>query len=252
MSFARLAGKTAVVTGSSSGIGRSVALAFHREGAQVVCSDQSEKRQGSDETELSTHEEILKAGGKAVFVQADVTKAGDVKNLVKEAVSQFGRIDIWINNAGVNCDDGSIMISEDAWDRSFAVNARGTSLGCKYAGAQMKKQDQLPSMDRGWIINITGVQTGSTSDSISKHSVVSELTKTIALEFRDNSVHVNAICPGYTKLSMPEDWMETEEAQNALSRLPEDVAKMAVALASEESGWVSGNSMPVDRGYTAM
>lgn len=67
----------------------------------------------------------------------------------------------WINNAGVNCDDGSIMISEDAWDRSFAVNARGTSLGCKYAGAQMKKQDQLPSMDRGWIINITGVQTGS-------------------------------------------------------------------------------------------
>lgn len=94
MSFARLAGKTAVVTGSSSGIGRSVALAFHREGAQVVCSDQSEKRQGSDETELPTHEEILKAGGKAVFVQADVTKAGDVKNLVKEAVSQFGRIDM--------------------------------------------------------------------------------------------------------------------------------------------------------------
>lgn len=67
----------------------------------------------------------------------------------------------FINNAGVSGQDGSIEIAEDAWDRSFAVNARGTSLGCKYAGAQMKKQDQLPSMDRGWIINIAGIQTGS-------------------------------------------------------------------------------------------
>lgn len=94
MSFARLAGKTAVVTGASSGIGQAVAFAFCREGAQVVCSDLDERRQGSEEAEVPTHEQISNAGGKAVFVQADVTKASDVKRLVKEAVSQFGRIDM--------------------------------------------------------------------------------------------------------------------------------------------------------------
>lgn len=91
MSFARLAGKIAVVTGSSSAIGRAVALALHREGAQVVCSDLTTT---SQDTELPTHEQILKDGGKAIFIQTDVTKANEVKKLVKEAVSQFGRIDM--------------------------------------------------------------------------------------------------------------------------------------------------------------
>lgn len=158
----------------------------------------------------------------------------------------------FVNAAGINAEDGSIMLSEEVWDRTFAVNARGTSLCSKYAGAQMRKQEQLPTMDRGWIINIAGIQTGSTGESLSKHSVVSDLTKTIALELRDHRVHINAICPGYTKLSMPGNWLETEEAQTALSRLPEDVAKMAVNMASEEGSLMTGNSMPVDSGYTAM
>ncbi|KAL1650074.1 hypothetical protein SLS58_001452 [Diplodia intermedia] len=250
MSFARLAGKTAVVTGSTTGIGQAVALALHCEGAQVVCADLHERRQGGDETEVPTHEQINKAGGKAVFVQTDVTRADSVKRLVKEAVSHFGRIDIFINNAGVAGKDGSIEIAEDAWDRTFAVNARGTSLGCKYAGAQMKKQDQLPSMDRGWIINIAGVQTGSTGESPSKHSLVTDLTQSVSHELRNHDIHVNAICPGYTKMSMPEDWLETQEAQTALAKLPEDVAKMVIQLATEESGWMAGNSVSVDGGNT--
>lgn len=94
MSFARLAGKTAVVTGSTTGIGQAVAFALHCEGAQVVCADRDERRQGSDETEVPTHEQINKAGGKAIFVQTDVTRADNVKRLVKEAVSHFGRIDM--------------------------------------------------------------------------------------------------------------------------------------------------------------
>ncbi|KAF4533848.1 Short-chain dehydrogenase/reductase SDR [Lasiodiplodia theobromae] len=248
MSFARLAGKTAVVTGSSTGIGQAVAFALYTEGAQVVCADLEERRQGSEDTEVPTHEQINKAGGKAIFVQTDVTRADSVKRLVKEAVSHFGRIDIFINNAGVTGQDGSIMLSNEAWDRNFAINARGTSLGCKYAGAQMKKQDQLPSMDRGWIINIAGVQTGSTGESPSKHSLVTDMTQTIAQELRDHDIHVNAITPGYTKMSMPENGLETEEALAAIAKLPEDVAKMVVQLATEESGWMAGNSVSVDSG----
>ncbi|EEA24145.1 glucose 1-dehydrogenase, putative [Talaromyces marneffei ATCC 18224] len=224
----RLENKIAIVTGASAGIGRAICLAFHREGATVVCSSISENtRNEAFREEFTTHDLIVKEGGKAIFVKADVGKSEDMQALVKKTVETYGRLDIMVNNAGINFESHDRVpvpvweVSEERWNKTMSINLNGTFLGCKYAMAQMVQQEPHTNGDRGWVINVSSMlgKVGAAyageflapttpnqhrkqnltsviaSYTTSKHAIMG-LTKTAALEGAPHRVHVNALCPG--------------------------------------------------------
>ncbi|KAE8446241.1 hypothetical protein EG329_012466 [Mollisiaceae sp. DMI_Dod_QoI] len=268
----RLADKVAVITGSSAGIGRAIALAFAREGAQVVCSDLQPLANVDikDEAHLATHDAITEEGGIGVFVKADVGETHEVEELVHEAVDIFGRVDIFVNNAGIALEIDSLPQSASGqgvhltpvsvYDKTMKVNARGTFLGCKYAIAQMMKQEVGPSGDRGWIINMSSVAGlvgfGGCPAYCSSKGAVAELTKQVAVEYGPHRIHVNAICPGAIKTAMIQPLTDNEDSVKQLLGAhpwgkfgePKDVAAAAVFLASEDAAFVTGALLPVDGG----
>lgn len=161
----RLHDRVAIVTGSSSGFGRAIAFRFSREGAKLLCADITPEttKAGSRDADraYTTHEYIVAKGGTAEFVKTDVGHESSVQALVARAVELHGRLDIFINNAGICPESAPDQISEliheqevKVWDTTMRVNARGSYLGCKYACEQFMKQNLLPSGDRGWIVNI--------------------------------------------------------------------------------------------------
>ncbi|KAL4772030.1 hypothetical protein BDW60DRAFT_216755 [Aspergillus nidulans var. acristatus] len=259
----RLDGKIAIVTGSAGGIGRAISLKLAGAGAIVVCGDIAEIAKGDT---VSTHETITQQGGRAEFVKIDVTDAAQVENIVQHAVQKFGRLDIMVNNAGVASEAASPKpiwdFDQSVWDRDIAVNSTGVFLGCKYASAQMIKQEPRTSGDRGWILNLASVMglqgaPGITGYVASKHAVMG-ITKAAALDCAKFRVHVNALCPGYTDTAFIADL--TTEQRAAVERMhpfrglgrPEDIANAALFLVSGENTWVSGVGLAVDGGYTAI
>lgn len=163
----RLTNKIAIITGSSSGIGRATALAFASEGASVICSDLREAfrtEYRTDTSDLTTVQAIQALGGQATFVQCNTTSATDMQRLIATAVETYGRIDIMVNNAGISVEGGTPHgrkpvweFDEAAFETTFDVNVKGVFLGIKYATGQMVKQEPGPSGDRGWIINLASV-----------------------------------------------------------------------------------------------
>jgi NAD(P)-dependent dehydrogenase (short-subunit alcohol dehydrogenase family) len=162
----RLTNKVAIITGSSSGIGRAIALAFASSGAHIVCSDirpdfRPEYR--TDSFSGTAVEEILKLGAKAIYQKCDTTQSSEVDPLIDKAVEVFGRVDIMVNNAGITVEaagDVPRMIwefDEGAFEKTMQVNVKGVFLGTKYATRQMKDQEPHASGDRGWIINLSSV-----------------------------------------------------------------------------------------------
>ncbi|KAL4864377.1 hypothetical protein BDV12DRAFT_188954 [Aspergillus spectabilis] len=265
----RLQDKVAIVTGSSSGLGRAISLRYAREGAKVVCADLSDTARSEvpEEVENTTHDLIVKDGGQAIFVQTDVGDARQMERLVQVAVDKFGRLDIMVNNAGISIEARKPAIchltDEDVWDTTMRVNVKSVFLGCKYATAQMLKQPPHSSGDCGWIINmssIKGIIAGLNSPSYcASKGAVSNLTRQVALDYAPHRIHVNAICPGYTETAILKEttthMASVEDLQrrhpfNGLGR-PDDIARMAVVLASEDANWVTGILLPVDGGYTA-
>ncbi|PGH16858.1 hypothetical protein AJ79_01502 [Helicocarpus griseus UAMH5409] len=278
----RLQDKIAIVTGSSSGIGRSIALSYAAEGAYVVCSDIDPAPKG--DTGKPTHEAINEtypaADGKAaraVFVKADASASDNVENLVKECVKEFGRLDVMVNNAGISPMGlqpvGSRIhdCPEASWDKVMGLNGKGVWLGCKFAAAQMLAQAPHPSGDRGWIINMASVlgtvgMPGSSTYSASKHAVIG-ITKSVALEYGKDRIHVNAVAPGFTETALlspiananSEDPRAKAAHALLLAQHPfdgrlgkaEDIAGAAVFLASKDAGWVTGTTLQVDGGYVA-
>ncbi|KAF2998986.1 hypothetical protein E8E13_007623 [Curvularia kusanoi] len=273
----RLEKKIAIITGSSSGIGRAIALAFASHGATVVCSDLREEARipgpsdDADSSQPSTVSAIESAGGKAIFVQCDTTKADQVEALVKTAVEKYGRLDIMVNNAGIAIETGSEHgprpvweYEEAAFEKTLGVNVKGVFLGVKYASGVMKVQQPGPNGDRGWIINLAsvfGLGGGPSSSGYitSKHAVMG-LTKAAAWDCAPHRIHVNALCPGYTQTAFTAPIWEDQEAKMRIEGmhpfrglgLPEDIARAAVFLASEEASWVTGIGLPVDGGYSSM
>ncbi|KAF2736714.1 short-chain dehydrogenase/reductase-like protein [Polyplosphaeria fusca] len=261
----RLQNKVAIITGASSGIGRQTAFAYAREGAIVVCSDLRKEPRGvrPEGSELTTTQELEKLGAKHMFIQCDHTISQQVENLVKKTVAEYGRLDIMVNNAGMGNKPVPVWdVDEEYWDLTNAVNLKGVFLGVKYAARQMKDQQPHESGDRGWIINLASVLglNGTLLVSpyvASKHGVIG-LTKSAAWDCAPHRIHVNAICPGYTATSMTNELFESEEHTARLNRMhpfglgkPEDLAKAAVFLASEDAQWVTGVGLPVDGGYNA-
>jgi len=262
----RLQGKVAIVTGASNGIGRAISLLFAREGATVICSDIIPASREGDQ--LPTHEAITKAGGKSGFVKADVSLESEVANLVQEAVTQHGRLDIMCNNAGIAIESRSAAPVWDYdvadWDLTQNINAKGVFLGCKHASKVMKDQEPGPTGDRGWIVNTASILglislPRTLGYCTSKHAVAG-ITKVAAMDCAPYRIHVNAVCPGFIATDMTKKYRDDLESYERLTALhpfkgfgePDDIARAYLFLASPENSYMTGTMMPVDGGYTAL
>lgn len=246
-------GKTVLITGSGSGIGRATAIMFAEKGADIMVSDINEK--GG----LETVEMVKKIGQKAAFCKTDVSNLAEVKNLVQQTVDTFGRVDIAVNNAGIG---GDFKItheySTENWDKVIAVNQTGVFYCMQAELAQMTKQGG------GAIVNIASIaglkaQPYTAAYTAAKHAVVG-LTKTAAHEYARYNIRVNAVCPVFTMTPMVKDMLtidptfEKKLLRNIPLRRygqPNDIANAIVWLCADETGFITGHSMPVDGGMTA-
>ncbi len=245
----RLAGKVAVVTGGASGMGRSTVERFLAEGASVVIGDLNADAGRAFVEELTG----VGLGDHARFTRTDVAVEDDVAAMTDLAVEAFGRLDVVFNNAGIGGAFGPITELEvDAWDETFAILVRSVMLGTKHAARVM-----IPQGTGGSIINTASIAgmgggAGPQAYSAAKAAVIS-LAKTTALELAPHRIRVNAICPGliFTPLMHSGNEEQAEEIMSELQPWPdrgqgEDIAGMALFLASDDSKFVSGQELVVD------
>jgi glucose 1-dehydrogenase len=249
----RLAGRVAVVTGGTSGLGRAIALALAREGAAVTIGDVRER---PADGAPPTADAIRQAGGRAAHVATDVTRQGEVEALVRRAVSEFGTLDIMVNNAGVlSVLTPAVDKTETEWARVIGVDLTGVWFGCQAALRELIRQAK-----GGRIINISsrlalqGVAPGR-ADYCAAKGGVSSLTRQLAVEAGPHGITVNAICPGFiltdaTRELAAAGKLEEFRRRTPYRRLgtPEDVAGCAVFLASSESEFITGQNLVVDGG----
>jgi 3-oxoacyl-[acyl-carrier protein] reductase len=243
----QLKGKTAVITGSGRGLGKSIALKLASMGANIVLNDIVV----SDAID-ATAEEFKAAGYNVAVTKGDVRNADDVKLMVKTAVDTFGSLDILVNNAGITKDKPLAMMSEEEWDLVLGINLKGAFLCTKLCGKQMIKQKG------GKIVNIASVagqygNSGQANYSSSKAGLIG-LTKTTAKEFASRNITCNAVAPGFIQSKMT-DVMPEEVKQNYLKSIalgrfgtPEDVANVVAFLASDDSNYVTGQVIDIDGG----
>src|SRR5277367_5648640 len=237
-----LEGKTALVTGGTSGIGRDTAILFAKAGAKVVVAGRREV-EGNESVEL-----VRAAGGEALFVKADVSKAAEVENLVKKTVEKFSRLDVAFNNAGIEGKAVPIISqSEEDWDRTININLKGVWLCLKYEIRQMLKQG-----GGGAIVNMSSMAglmgwAGAATYCASKHGVIG-LTKAAALENARNRIRVNAVCPAVIETPMGERLFGAPEMKkyslslHPLGRFgtPMEIAEAVVWLCSDGASFMTG------------
>ncbi len=251
----RLSGKVALITGGGTGIGRAIALAFAREGASVaVAGRRLEKLR-------EVISEIQKQGGAGLAMECDVTRIREVGRAVKGTVERFGRLNVLVNNAGTLHVSTVEGISEEEWDRMMTVNVKGPFLMSRAVLPEFRKCGGGAIVNIGSVLGLFAVKDRA-AYSASK-GAVTMLTKSMALDHGHEKIRVNCICPSVVETDLVKGvFNETEEGQAKLkARLatiplgrlgrPEDVAEMAVYLASEESSWLTGAAIPLDGGVTA-
>jgi NAD(P)-dependent dehydrogenase (short-subunit alcohol dehydrogenase family) len=256
-----LDGKSALVTGGGGGIGRATALAMAREGARVAVADFM--ADGAAETVGL----INAAGGQAITLTGDVTRTRDVKAMLDDTLIAFGGLDCAFNNAGIApyqvdaSGKKTAEWSEEAFDRMIAVNLKGVWLCMRAEINQMRTQKAMGRpggaiVNTGSIAGLIGLVTSSAYVA-AKHGVLG-LTKTAALEYAEDSIRVNAVCPGFIKTRMTEDTMrrrgERIIAQTPMGRMgePEEIAEMVVWLCSDRASYVTGACYNVDGGWMAV
>lgn len=253
-----LAGKTAVVTGASSGIGRAIAASFADEGASVVIADlRAEPIEGGD----PTADLIRRSGGEAIFEKADVARWEDVDSVIAKTVDRYGRLDIMVNNAATYSGTALADTSAEQWDRVMAVNLTGMFNGCKRAIRQMMTQEPRHEV-RGRLINL-GSQHGIVSNrgdspyGVSKAGAI-YMTKQIAVDYARHLIVCNCISPGKIVTGKPGLAMDPANLANARERTPwprlgrpQDIANAAVFLASDRATFMTGSNLVVDGGWLA-
>jgi len=242
----RLNNKVAIVTGGGGDIGRATAIRIAEEGARVVVADIGE------ETGLETVNLIRNNGGNAAFIRTDMTNPEDVEKMVQYTIDTYHSLDILFNNAGINSDEKKLPdVSLDEWQKAFDLNATGMFLGMKIAIPYMNSGSSI--INTASIAGIKG-QKLVAAYSASKSSVIA-LTKTAATEFGKKNIRVNAIAPGVIDTNMVEDWKKTKKwpvlsTANALRRIghPEEIAHAVLFLASDESSFITGETLVIDGG----
>ena len=243
--------KVAIVTGGCFGIGRAAAIAFANRGAKVVVADWIE--------DTDTLNFIRSIGGEAIFVKCDVSRDEDVKLMVEQTVSLYGRLDFAFNNAGIEgLSAPTHECTNENWDRTIGINLKGVWLCMKYEIEQMLKQGQGVIVNNASIAGLVGFQ-NIPAYVASKHGVIG-LTKNAALEYSRLGIRVNVVCPGVIKTPMidrftgkskeVEKQFESMEPVGRMGR-PEEVAETVIWLCSDASSFITGDSIPVDGGWTA-
>ena len=250
----KLDGKVAVITGAASGMGRATAIRFAQEGAALVVADLN-----SQGGELVVSE-IAAANGQAVFQRTDVSDEADIKAMIDRAVKEYGRLDITYNNAGLGGATGRIeTLQTEDWDKTFHILTRAVFLGIKYSIAPMRKVGGGSIISTSSVAGLRGVS-GLCAYAAAKAAVIS-ITESAAIDLGHDRIRVNCICPGgivtpLTYLGMPGG---EDAALKNMARMqpipragkPEDIAAMALFLASDDSEFVSGQAMVVDGAVTA-
>lgn len=250
----RFDGQVALVTGGTSGIGRATAIAFGAEGAKVVVAGRREK-EGLDVVKA-----IEKAGGKAIFVRTDVAKEADVEALVKKTLATFGRLDVAFNNAGLEERLSPMHLqSEEVYDALMDVNVKGVWLSMKHQIPAMKKTGGGSIVNNSSVAGLIGFPQAGLY-AATKHAVIG-LTKSAALEYAKENVRVNNVAPGAIRTEMFErfaggegsDMDRAMAAMHPIGRVgaPEEVASAVLWLCAKESAFVTGQTIPVDGGFTA-
>ena len=248
-------GKVALVTGASSGIGRSTALAFADRGARVALAARRE-----DEL-AALVAEIEAMGGEATYLQTDVSVANDVERMVAHTIDKFGRLDFAVNNAGIEGElQGIADFSEENWDRVLDINLKGTFLCLKYEARAM-----LEGGHGGAIVNVGSVNSflgfgGGAAYVASKHAQVG-LTTSVSAELAPQGIRVNIVCPGIIDTPMhqrlrgiigdePYETILQGRVHQKRKGLPEEIAKVVVFLCSDEASYVTGTTVTPDGGFT--
>lgn len=246
-----LENKVAIVTGGSSGIGKAIAILFARNGAKVVVSDIDEEG-GNKVTES-----IRQSGGTGIFVKADTSLPEENEKLVQETIREFGHLHIAVNNAGIG---GPIApVGEypiDGWNKVIAINLAGVFYGMRYQIPEMLKTGQGSIINMASILAKVGTK-GSAAYVAAKHGVLG-LTETAAIEYANQHIRVNAIGPGYIITPLVEKALNEETRKALVSLHPmgrlgeaEEVAELALWLASDKASFVTGSYYNVDGGYLA-
>jgi NAD(P)-dependent dehydrogenase (short-subunit alcohol dehydrogenase family) len=248
-----LAGKVALITGGTSGIGRDTAVLFAKEGAKVVITGRRES-EGNETVAM-----VRATGGEGLFIQGDVSKASDVEKFVQQTAGKFGRIDVAFNNAGIEGNWTPIIEQTEAdFDRVIAINLKGVWLSLKHEIQQMLKQG-----GGGAIVNMSSVAgltgfAGAGTYIASKHGVLG-LTKTAALEYAKAGIRINAVCPAVIETPMAERAFADPEiekrvlAQHPIGRFgkPMEIAEAVLWLCSDKSSFMTGHEIVLDGGFLA-
>ncbi|HEX4786431.1 MAG TPA: glucose 1-dehydrogenase [Candidatus Sulfotelmatobacter sp.] len=248
----RLNGKTGIVTGAGSGIGRACAIALAAEGAQVVLVARRRNRL----------EEVAKEIGESAFpIPADVSRTSDISRLIDETVRHFGGLNFLVNNAGVLHIGNAEQITEEQWDHTFNLNVRGLWLLSRAALPPMRKARGGSIINIASTLGLVGAPNRA-AYAASKGAVVL-LTKAMAIDHGHENIRVNAVCPSFVETELtaavlsqapdPAAVRRERTAAHPIGRLgrPEDIGGLAVYLASDESSWLTGAALPVDGGYLA-
>lgn len=242
-----LQGKNAIVTGASRGIGKAIALELAKQGANVAVN-----YAGSEAKAQAVVEEIQKLGGKAFKVQADVANESEVKDMVKQVISEFGGLDILVNNAGITRDNLLMRMKEAEFDQVINTNLKGVFICTKAVTRQMVKQRSGKIVNVASIVGVSG-NPGQANYVAAKAGVIG-LTKTAAKELASRNIFVNAVAPGFISTDMT-DALTDEQRAGMHNMIPlgklgeaEDVAKVVRFLASDDANYITGQTIHVDGG----
>lgn len=253
----RLKNKVAIITGATSGIGRASAVVFAQEGAKVVIAGRRE------EEGQKTLYEVKNAGGEGIYLRTDVTRDEDVRIMVSQCISRFGKVDILFNNAGINPNEGRTRLAdcpEKTWDEIIDVNIKGIYRCSKEVIPHMVQDGGGVILNTSSTVGFVGAK--NRAPYVTSKGAVSQMTKAMAIDYGPFNIRVNCICPGMVLIDRVLPVVEKAKqdgtlgvilAEYPLGRLgtPAEVARVAAFLVSEDASWITGAAIPVDGGYIA-